>query len=149
MSRCHHQVQARREEFLMFSLFYGSMSAGIASPPPPAPCVIHRTITRTPFLHFYAHIFIHGRKKTTTAALPGLSDWLTDTHRSTYEALMDKSGWWKESTRSPEEEEEEEGEQREPAVETSAPRFWKRALLWILFFLFLLKNAPSNSGREK
>lgn len=100
MSRCHHQVQARREEFLMFSLFYGSMSAGIASP---LACTVRNILyhyqtlfTRIPF-----HIL-------SAEKLPA---GLTDTRRSTYVALMDKNGWWKETIRPPLEE-EEEGEAR-------------------------------------
>lgn len=82
MSRCHHQVQARREEFLMFSLFYGSMSAGIASP---LACTVRN------ILYHYQTLFtrIPSTFDPAKTAFAGL----TDTRRSTYVALMDKNGW--------------------------------------------------------
>lgn len=72
--------------------------------------------------------------------------WMTDTRRSTYKALMDKSGWWKETTRSPGEEEEEEGEQRGTLLKHLLFAL-KTIPSWILFFfLFFKKTHRATRG---
>lgn len=84
--------------------------------PSAAPCVIYCTITkRASFFFFFLLLLFftripppayypagEGRKKKKREKLPaGLTDWLTDTRRSTYVALMDEHGWWKETIRPP------------------------------------------------
>lgn len=56
--------------------------------PSPAPCVIYCTITKR-FLRAFPTHFNHRKPPAG----------LTDTRRSTYVALMDTNGWWKETIR--------------------------------------------------